>query len=192
MSINDVLKTTGTLEPVETVQTMAANELLAPLPPFDYKHIPVEEWNKPDFGVPIDSLPPVIANPEYWDESIIDAISQTSISPQHDEGKSIADSFTQPSHNAHDWLIVAEAWQEIEAEWERKRKRGDNVRPDFSWRGLRVRLRALGYYYGAFIDLVQNAEKNVDVNRLSARYWALIDYVDTTGLIYDYEMDPCV
>lgn len=192
MLISDVLKATGTLEPVETVEPIPANELMAPLPDFDYKPIVVEEWEMPGFGVPVDSLPPAVADPGYWDESIMDAISQTTVSPKHGDSKSVADSFTQTSHNAHDWLIVAEAWEMIEEEWEHKCKRGDNVRPDFSWRGLRVRLRALGYYYGVFIDLVQNVEKNVDVNRLSARYWALVDYVDTTGLSYDYDMDPCV
>ena len=190
MSISDILKISDALEPVQAVEPIAANELLAPLPDFDFKPIVVAEWEMPGFSVPIESLPPVIANPDYWDKSIIDAMSQTAISPQHGEGKSIADSFTQPSHNAHDWLIVSEAWQMIEEDWEHKCKRGDNIRPDFSWRGLRVRLRALGYYYGAFIDVVQNSEKNDNVNRLSARYWAVVDYVDTTDLIYEYDADP--
>lgn len=187
LSISDVLKTAGTLEPVETVQTMAVNKLLAPLPPFDYKHIPVEEWEKPGFGVPIESLPPVIANPEYWDESIIDAMSQTSISPQHGEGKSIADSFTQPSHNAHDWLIVAEAWQEIEEGWEDKCKNGDGRMPAYSWRGVRSMMQMSGDYYGTFINLVQNSGEGTGVGVLDMRYWAVIDYVNVTDLIEEYD-----
>ena len=187
LTISDVLKTAGALEPVETVEPMAANELLAPLPAFDYKHIPVEDWEKPGFGVPIESLPPVIANPDYWDESIIDAMSQTSISPQHGEGKSITDSFTQTSHSAHDWLIVAEAWQMIEEGWEHKCKQGDGRMPAYSWRGVRSMAQMSGDYYGTFINLVQNAEQNTGAGLLDVQYWAVIDYINVTDLIEEYD-----
>lgn len=187
LSISDVLKTTGTLEPVETVEPIPANELMAPLPDFDYKPIVVEEWEMPGFGVPVDSLPPAVADPGYWDESIMDAISQTTVSPKHGDSKSVADSFTQTSHNAHDWLIVAEAWEMIEEEWEHKCKQGDGRMPAYSWRGVRSMLQMSGDYYGIFIDLVQNAVKGTGVGLIEAPYWSAIDYVNVTDLIEEYD-----
>ena len=175
------------LEPVQAVEPIAANELLAPLPDFDFKPIVVEEWEMPGFGVPVDSLPPAVADPGYWDESIMDAISQTTVSPKHGDSKSVADSFSSTSHNAHDWLIVAEAWQEIEEEWEHKCKQGDGRMPAYSWRGVRSMLQMSGDYYGIFIDLVQNAVKGAGVGILEAGYWSAVDYVNVTDLIEEYD-----
>lgn len=188
LPISSVLDTSQ-LEPVQAVEPIAANELLAPLPDFDHKPIVVEEWEMPGFGVPVDSLPPAVADPGYWDESIMDAISQTTVSPKHGDSKSVADSFGSTSHNAHDWLIVAEAWQMIEEEWEHKCKQGDGRMPAYSWRGVRSMMQMSGDYYGAFIDLVQNAPTRSGVGILEAGYWTVIDYMNVTDLIEEYDSD---